>query len=139
MRLLKALLVGIVCCALLAYYLPSATAFEDNDFAEFEDFDSDDDFVEAPAVQSAGSDTQTGPKEAAAVQEKDAANAGKPHLQDDEEDGIVEDEDEFFKDDEEFEGFDGGEAKEEIVDKKGPEPKLTVAKIPMHFRYVKSY
>ncbi|GBP95490.1 Coiled-coil domain-containing protein 47 [Eumeta japonica] len=36
-------------------------------------------------------------------------------IQDDEEDGIVEDEDEFFKDDEEFEGFDDGDAKMMLI------------------------
>ena len=134
MKLAKALLVTLVCCALLVYNLSPVVAFEDNDFAEFEDFDSEDDFVEAPSTQSVGSDIQAGSNEAAPVKEKEPVNAGKAHLEEDEEDGIVEDEDEFFKDDEEFEGFDGGEAKEDIVDKKGPEPKLTVAKIPMHFR-----
>lgn len=134
MKLIKALLITLLCCALASYNLTPVSAFEDNDFAEFEDFDSDDDFVEAPATLAGGG----GDAPPAASNEVPVAKKQEPvkvvNVQDDEEDGIVEDEDEFFKDDEEFEGFDGGDTKEEVIDKKAPEPKLTVAKIPMHFR-----
>ncbi|KAM7353825.1 PAT complex subunit CCDC47 [Cochliomyia hominivorax] len=129
MKLIKALLIAIVCCAFITFDLSPVKAFDDNDFAEFEDFDTDDEFVEAPAVVK--SEGVAASKEQPAIKEKESLNA--VNLQDDDEDGIVEDEDEFFKDDEEFEGFDNGDTKED-VDKKAPEPKLTVAKIPMHFR-----
>lgn len=117
----------LLCCALLA--LAAGSSFEDNDFAEFEDFDSDDEFIEVP-VGGGSPSSQDIP--VVVTKEKDTVKVQIPS--DDEEDGIVEDEDEFFKDDEEFEGFDGGDVKEETRDKKAPEPKLTVAKIPMHFR-----
>ncbi|KAI8121910.1 hypothetical protein FF38_09649 [Lucilia cuprina] len=130
MKLIKALLIALVCCAFITFDLTPVSAFEDNDFAEFEDFDSDDEFVEAPVtVKGEGVPVAN---EVPVVKEKETINT--INVQDDEEDGIVEDEDEFFKDDEEFEGFDGGDIKEDVVDKRAPEPKLTVAKIPMHFR-----
>ncbi|XP_075153594.1 PAT complex subunit CCDC47 [Haematobia irritans] len=118
----------MVCCVLATYIVSpsSASSFEDSDFAEFEDFDSDDEFVEVPVV---GSNSKEVP---VTVKEKEQVKIVP--AQDDEEDGIVEDEDEFFKDDEEFEGFDGDSDSKETVGKKAPEPKLTVAKIPMHFR-----
>lgn len=130
MKLIKALLIALVCCAFVTFALTPVSAFDDNDFAEFEDFDSDDDFVEAPAVVKGEGVASAASKEQPSVKEKEPV----VQVQDDEEDGIVEDEDEFFKDDEEFEGFDAGDVKEDVVDKKAPEPKLTVAKIPMHFR-----
>lgn len=119
----------LLCCAFVA--LAAGSSFEDNDFAEFEDFDSDDEFIEVPPV-GGGSPSSSQDIPVAVTKEKDTVKVQIPS--DDEEDGIVEDEDEFFKDDEEFEGFDGGDVKEETRDKKAPEPKLTVAKIPMHFR-----
>lgn len=137
MKLIRALLISIVCCAVCTYIVvPVTAAFEeDNDFAEFEDFDSDDDFVEDVGnVNTAGAKIPAEAKlskEAPAAREKESI---KPNVQDDEEDGIVEDEDEFFKDDEEFEGFDSGDSKEQSADKNPSEPKLTVAKIPLHFR-----
>ncbi|XP_061389328.1 PAT complex subunit CCDC47 [Musca vetustissima] len=123
----------ILCCALAAFnFAAGAASFEDNDFAEFEDFDSDDDFVEVP-VTGAGAPAAAASKDLPTKEKEPVVAKATPQMQDDEEDGIVEDEDEFFKDDEEFEGFDAGEIKEE-VGKKPAEPKLTVAKIPMHFR-----
>lgn len=129
MKLQKALLIAIFYCAFVNINFSLAVAFEDNDFAEFEDFDTDDEFIDAPA--NTKSEGLPSTNELPITKEKDSANTG--NVQDDEEDGIVEDEDEFFKDDEEFEGFDGGDAKDD-ADKRAPEPKLTVAKIPMHFR-----
>lgn len=97
---------------------------EDNDFAEFEDFDSEDgDFVQVDEPKE-----NDPPVEQKPVPKKD----------DFEDDGVVEDDDnefEHFKDEEEFEGFDQSEMKD-TPDPKGPktEPKLTVAKLPLHFR-----
>lgn len=131
MKLIKALYIALICCAFITLDLTPVSAFEDDDFAEFEDFDTDDEFMEAPAVVNGEGIASS--NELPVTKEKESANS--LNIQDDEEDGIVEDEDEFFKDDEEFEGFDNGDAKEEDVeDKRAPEPKLTVAKIPMHFR-----
>lgn len=93
----------------------------DNDFAEFEDFD-DSDFIQVHE-----SSKQNDPVEKKPV----------PTVDDFEDDGVVEDEDnefEHFKDEEEFEGYE--EDMKDIPDPKGPktEPKLTVAKLPLHFR-----
>ncbi|XP_011178680.2 PAT complex subunit CCDC47 [Zeugodacus cucurbitae] len=113
---------------------------EDSDFAEFDDFDTDDEYVESSST--------TPPQ---AVDDKSAQQAQIPEkpkivepvasksddFKTDDDDGIVEDDDnefEHFQDEEEFEGFDAGESKDIPVDPKTAEPKLTVAKIPMHFR-----
>lgn len=98
----------------------------DNDFAEFEDFDSEDDFVKVPTDRNE-------PKGAA-----DKANGGAPGSfnEDADDDGVVEDEDsefDHFADEEEFEGFKDPSAPPSYDQKTG-EPKLTVAKVPLHFR-----
>lgn len=88
----------------------------DNEFAEFEDFEAEDDvFV--------SDDGQKG--------SKDSQSDGNFVDEDDEQDVIIEDESEFehFQDSEEFEGF--ADSKE---DKPATEPKITITKIPIHFR-----
>lgn len=125
----------IVLCLMLTQWClsPAATAdssFEDNDFAEFEDFDSDDDFVEIQQ-SNVGPQLST-PEEIPTLTEK-GLKRDHSVLEDDDDDGIVEDEDEFFKDEEEFEGFDSPDKEDDDLDQR-TEPKLTVAKIPMHFR-----
>ncbi|KAI9586485.1 coiled-coil domain-containing protein 47 [Glossina fuscipes] len=125
----------IVLCLMLTQCClsPAATAdssFEDNDFAEFEDFDSDDDFVE---VQQSNVGPQLSTAEEIPTLTEKGLKRDHSILEDDDDDGIVEDEDEFFKDEEEFEGFDSPDKDDEDLDQK-TEPKLTVAKIPMHFR-----
>lgn len=100
---------------------------EDNDFAEFEDFDGEDtEFVQVQVDEKKSQQNDH-------VEQKPV-----PKVDDFEDDGVVEDEDsefEHFKDEEEFEGFDQSDMKD-IPDPKGPktEPKLTVAKLPLHFR-----
>lgn len=100
----------------------------DGDFAEFEDFDdADDEFVKAPSAQNE-------PKGNVA----DKMNTGRSSgFNSDDEDGIVEDDTEFdhFNDDEEFEGFNKDPSSSAGFDQKTGEPKLTVAKVPLHFRY----
>lgn len=113
---------------------------EDSDFADFDDFDTDDDFVEPVSTLA----PQTGDDKSAQqaqIPEKpkivETVTGKSDDFKTDDDDGIVEDDDnefEHFQDEEEFEGFDAGESKELPVDSKTAEPKLTVAKIPMHFR-----
>lgn len=104
----------------------------ENDFAEFEDFDTDDDFVKVstdrnePDKKGSGSDKTEG-----------AAPGGNGFASEDaEDDGVVEDEDsefDHFTDEEEFEGFNKDSSTPPVFEKAG-EPKLTVAKVPLHFR-----
>lgn len=105
---------------------------ENNDFAEFEDFDGDEaSFASIPDVK---------PPPSNKAPEKPSASAVPDDFQDvfddnDDDDGIVEEDTEFehFRDDEEFEGF----AKNEPTEKPSVplgEPKLKMANVPMHFR-----
>lgn len=113
----------------------------DNDFADFDDFDGDDDFVststpkiEAAADVPGGRSGGVGQQKAADDKNSDFTNIYENYDNDD--DGIVEEEDnefEHFKDEEEFEGFAKGE-QGVPVDQKTGEPKLTMAKVPLHFR-----
>jgi hypothetical protein len=104
--------------------LIQADNFEDNEFAEFEDFDAEEFIVDSKPEASS--------KSAQAQQEKnDKQDFGSI---DDGDDIVVEDEDsefEHFQDEEEFEGFAGGASEPELKN----QPKLTMAKnVPMHFR-----
>lgn len=124
------ILVTCLCLPLLV----SCETYEDNEFAEFEDFDADDEFVAAkPSDQ---------PKKPESVKtdddDKNSDFAGMDDSDDDE--IVVEEEDsefEHFQDEEEFEGFSGGATEAPAVpteQKTGGEPKLTMAKVPLHFR-----
>lgn len=97
---------------------------QDNDFADFE-FD-DDEVV-------AADDPKDQPKNPKASE--DFAD-----VEEDTDDGIVEDDEfEHFSDKDEFEGFGGSDSDGLPADKRGQEPKLTIAKVPMHFRKWDSY
>lgn len=126
--------------------LPTALAgmdnYEDNDFAEFEDFD-DDEFVVGNVAgggqQQGNVDSKAGNANANSnTAEDDAGDFAE--IDNDEDDAIVEDEEnefEHFQDEEEFEGFPGTASEQDeikIGDTKKAEPKLTMAKVPMHFR-----
>ncbi|XP_031619330.1 coiled-coil domain-containing protein 47 [Contarinia nasturtii] len=101
---------------------------DDNDFSEFEDFDTDDDFVK---VSSDRSELKGPGGSVPSFQSEDA-----------EDDGVVEDEDsefDHFTDEEEFEGFNKDTSAPPAFEKTG-EPKLTVANVPLHFSaHWKSY
>lgn len=109
---------------------------DDNDFAEFEDFDSDDDFIEV-AAPSDKNDGNSKVNRAESAEGTAGNNQNEFQNADNDEDGLVEDEDsefDHFADEEEFEGFNkGGESAPPVFDQKTGEPKLTVAKVPLHF------
>lgn len=100
--------------------------FDDNDFAEF-----DQEFEDEPKTDDW---TTADPQKKA----KDSNNEANDFVEsDDSDDGIVEEEFEHFQDEEEFEGFgSNAEPADEALtpDQKKAEPKLTMAKIPIHFR-----
>jgi hypothetical protein len=96
-----------------------AYTFEDNEFADFEEFEDE---VEEPA-----------PK----VQQQ--AKASDFVETDDSDDGIVEDEFDPFTDKDEFEGFAGTEEDSAETKKPAGEPKLTMAKVPLPFRRWDAY
>lgn len=114
------LLLALIGCIL-------AHVASDNDEFAFENFDddSDEEFIDVEVVTEAAT---AAPRKLEKTVE--SVNAKTAAFED--EDGIVEDDNEFF-DTEEFEGFDVNEGRELPTDKQN-EPKLTVAKIPMHFR-----
>lgn len=105
---------------------------EDNDFAEFEDFDADDFDSEVVSENSQQQKQQ---------QDKND-DFTELEVDDDDDDGVVEDEEsefEHFQDEEEFEGFSNGagDLPSDIPttnDPKKTEPKLVMAKVPMNFR-----
>ncbi|KAK9506244.1 hypothetical protein O3M35_008214 [Rhynocoris fuscipes] len=115
-----ALLIGIN-----IYANQNVEDIEENEFAEFEDFEED--------VGKVNIEEHTPPnKEVNTPKLSESDDAYEADI-----DGVVEDEDsefEHFQDEEEFEGFDsdrsGGPSK---VDEKEA-PKITIAKVPLHFR-----
>lgn len=109
---------------------------DDNDFAEFEEFDVEDDFIAAPAGKQPSQKLNDNND---AVVEND--DFPEDNIVEDSADGVVEDEDneyEHFQDEEEFEGFNNNADEDDIPIARGaeatPEPKLTMAKVPLHFR-----
>lgn len=118
-----------LCAALVA--APLLADKVDDDFAEFDDFDVDEDFVQVPDKDNEPSSTQ--------ASERSTAGRADDFYDNDDNDGIVEEEDsefEHFSDEEEFEGFSRSDAPTPPVDQKTGEPKLTMANVPLHFRYV---
>lgn len=102
----------------------------DNDFAEF-----DDDFVDASydTETAENADSSRGAGRESYIERQEVPK--KSVSNDDEEDGLVENDDEFehFQDEEEFEGYDAGDTMEPPIDQK-TEPKLKIPNIPLHFR-----
>lgn len=94
---------------------------QDNEFADFEEFEMEDPEIEEKAAPKAQ------PK-AKFVESDDA------------DDGIVEDEFDHFTDKDEFEGFGGAEEEDVNVKKPAGEPKLTMnMKVPLPFRRWDAY
>lgn len=102
------------------------------DFSEFEDFD--DDFGAAETTEQEPKERKQQQVKSAKIDE-DFANGYDND--DNNDDAIVEDDEnefEHFKDEEEFEGFNKNDPIEQIDQSKLGEPKITIAKVPMHFR-----
>lgn len=128
--------------------LPCLVHSQDNedDFAEFEEFDVEDDFVQVDKSQQSGKKIHNDDDDFAAVVTDEEEDDRQ------QQDGIVEDEnDEFdhFADEEEFEGFHGNAEDDDLPPSSSlpgqqqqrggaadaaTEPKLTMAKVPLHFR-----
>ncbi|XP_052868521.1 PAT complex subunit CCDC47 [Anopheles cruzii] len=156
--LLPLLAVAVVLLVPQAIIAQGSDNFEESDFAEFEDFDEDEFVVDEPqqgpgAPQPSGgqSDGRAGngqpkhqPKPAAGpVPTQDHEDFMEiEDDQDDLDEAIVENEDnefEHFQDEEEFEGFsstigDQDELRPGDTVGKQTEPKLTIPKVPIHFR-----
>ncbi|KXJ80198.1 hypothetical protein RP20_CCG026262 [Aedes albopictus] len=144
---MKLHIIFLIAASLCLLHEPFALAdnFEENDFAEFEDFDEDEFIVgnaasdqqSAGGVDSAASLGKSNPNANAA---QDDSNDFAEIDDNDEDEAVVEDEEnefEHFQDEEEFEGFPGTMNEQEevkLADTKKSEPKLTMAKVPMHFR-----
>ncbi|XP_055595174.1 PAT complex subunit CCDC47 [Uranotaenia lowii] len=146
MRILtKVLAVAIL--LVVPLFVVSADNFEENDFAEFEDFD-DDEFIVGNGAgnegfQQRGNQDREGPPSVRSNDNtpSDDDNADFAEIDaNDADEAIVEDEEnefEHFQDEEEFEGFPGTANDQDDIklsDTKKTEPKLTMAKVPMHFR-----
>lgn len=111
---------------------------DSDDFSEFENFDVDDDgYVQPSTLKQENEPKQEKPSAASKIQS--APESIKDNFDEDEnDDGVVADDDdnefEHFEDEEEFEGFSKTEHTTPSTDQKAGEPKLTMAKVPMHFR-----
>lgn len=135
------LLIGLV---IPASYAQHQEQDDGSDFAEFEDFEDEAGFVAGVKTDPAKDINLNVASNSANNVASNAAKGAKTtgddfYDDDDEEDGVVQDEDtefEHFNDEEEFEGF----SKPEPAAPASPdaqshgEPKLTMAKVPMHFR-----
>ncbi|KAM8716261.1 hypothetical protein ACLKA7_003185 [Drosophila subpalustris] len=127
------LLVGLLCaCQLNNANVNSESEDDiDNDFAEF-----DDDFVESSYDTATAENADSSKGSGGAGVSKEKLDAPKRTVNDDDDDdGLVENDDEFehFQDEEEFEGYDAGDTMEPPIDQK-TEPKLKIPNIPLHFR-----
>lgn len=126
LKILLAIICGLALLHSQTVRCQSDENSEDNDFAEFDDFDSDDGFATVSEHSVKNEKANNG------------ANEKNGDFQDiyeenDDDDGVVEEESEFehFRDDEEFEGFSKNEPAATV---ETGEPKLTMAKVPLHFR-----
>lgn len=145
LTILCGLLLVLLCCLANSSAQFAAGEDEAGDFAEFEDFDEDNgDANAAGIVADAPAVATNAPVPVAAGGAADDADFYADD-EDDTSDGVVQDEAdednefEHFKDDEEFEGFSRPEPAAAASPTNGGsggqgEPKLTMAKVPMHFR-----
>lgn len=111
---------------LLFGYIHSEKEAINDDFADFEDFDDGEAVVSILNEES----------DAAHIKNSgDALPTAADHqYRNDDDDSIDADSDfDHFTDEEEFEGFDKDTPSAPILDQKTGEPKLTVAKVPLHF------
>ncbi|KAG7312389.1 hypothetical protein JYU34_001882 [Plutella xylostella] len=112
--------VVLVLCGVLVTQAYEDVALEDDDFAEFEQFDAEDDNANDVADFETAEPSLPKPKPAAPDQFQSS-----PEVEDD---ILVEDEDnefEHFQDPEEFEGF------QDTPPKTSEQPKITISKVPI--------
>jgi hypothetical protein len=127
-------LAGLLHLSQAASNNPHGAEMDDNDFAEFEEFD-DDDVAEDPSTKDTNRD-QARRQEPKVVMSPEAELNEAENAE--EEDAIVEDEDDeefmHLSDDEEFEGFDPDASPQ--TGKGGSEkpPDLKFTKVPLHLR-----
>lgn len=139
MRWLLPLPLALLCLAAGLHFSQGASnnqhgaEVDDNDFAEFEDFDDDEEIAEDPSTKESNRDQ-------ARRQEPKVIMSPEAELNEaemaEEEDAMVEDEDEEFmhlSDDEEFEGFDPDASPKGKGGSEKP-PDLMIAKVPLHLR-----
>ncbi|CAH4030154.1 PAT complex subunit CCDC47 [Pieris brassicae] len=122
MRLALFSIVLLVCSVYVTQGFEDAT-LEDDDFAEFEQFDADDDDVVITDQEYGEDDVPVKPKS----QPKEPV----PSNVEPEDELLVEDEDnefEHFQDPEEFEGF------QDTTPKSSEQPKITISKVPVVIR-----
>lgn len=98
---------------------------EDNEFAEFEDFEEADE----PVMQQSKLPNDEGPEE---------TQTDKPASAEDEDEATVEVEDNEFEhiDEDEYEGYDKESSSSKPDLKPGEGPKITFAQLPAHLRYL---
>lgn len=97
-----------------------------DDFADFEDFDDGEAVVSILDEQSDATQIKNS--------EDVLVRAADHQYRNDDDDSIDADSEfDHFTDEEEFEGFDKDTPSIPILDQKTGEPKLTVAKVPLHF------
>lgn len=122
------LFVALLCCGVLAARAYEDSNLEDDDFAEFEQFDADDDL---PGGDQGFQDFNDVEKEAPAQKPKLTSNEEFEAEVETEDELVVEDEDnefEHFQDPEEFEGF------QDNVPRNTEQPKITISKVPITVR-----
>lgn len=141
---MKLTIVLVLLCCMASNAVKFVPDDEPSDFAEFEDFEEDNgDANSAGIVTDAPVAATHAPVPVAAGGAADDADFYADD-EDDTSDGVVQDEAdedsefEHFKDDEEFEGFSRPQPASPASPTTGGsgqgEPKLTMAKVPMHFR-----
>ncbi|KAL4710866.1 hypothetical protein ACJJTC_002496 [Scirpophaga incertulas] len=114
-----------VSCSIFVVRAFEDNTLEDDDFAEFEQFDADDDVPSPSQSKPEFHDDHKDPM--LKVKEKDQFDSNIEN----EDEGMVEDEDnefEHFQDPEEFEGF------QENIPHSSEQPKITISKVPITVR-----
>ncbi|CAL1540862.1 unnamed protein product [Lymnaea stagnalis] len=130
MKTLSLILIALGCLFISYAWSKKQDAFvEDNDFAEFEEFEDEEDgkIVEEESIEE---EKQEPRKPAAAYDQEESFDEDE---EDDEEEAVGDDEFEHLHDEEEFENFDKDKdsSKSKTPDKL---PDLQIAKVPLHLR-----
>ncbi|KAI8793237.1 coiled-coil domain-containing protein 47 [Biomphalaria glabrata] len=128
MKALSLIILAVFCVFLVCVWSKKHDAYvEDNDFAEFEEFEEDEDGV----VEDNNEPERQEVKKQASVNTEQ--EEGFDEDEDDDEEAVGDDEFEHLHDEEEFENFD---KEKDVVGKNKNEklPDLQMAKVPLHLR-----